>query len=385
MLEKASDKLLRREGECFQAAVVAAAEAESDPIIFILKYSLGAQGGAINIVCQVAESGLAAAHGKAIHDPVKLPDLLRDQCQQWRTSQGLLEPIAETHGQDFFRQEKVRVLDALPLEVIRGQATARDHEMNMRVKDQLAGPGVENTQEPELSAQVFWMGGNLLQDGRAFGKKQAIKLFLVGPNDIPQLLRNSESHQEIRNRQQTVLLRFNPLLGLGVAALGASSVVAGMISEVFAATEGATKKLTTQSGRTTAQDRLHCSSMRGQQGRSKALLIRRPMAAEHFSQLDHLKGSAWECGVEFFQSLTGLFFAGGGQMGIDYRGVQGGMAQILADQPQADSLFQEMSGVTVAQSVNHRFGVDATLDPGQLNSALHRGNAHRCGGLFQHF
>src|SRR5205085_3161620 len=69
-----------------------------------------------------------------------------------------------------------------------------------------------------------------------------------------------------------------------------------------------------------------------------------------------------DLGVKFFQSLAGLIFAGGGQMGVNDRGVQRGVAQILADEPQADPLFQEMSGVTVPQSMNHRFGVNATFD-----------------------
>jgi hypothetical protein len=120
-----------------------------------------------------------------------------------------------------------------------------------------------------------------------------------------------------------------------MSALGASPVIAGMIGKMFAPTVGTAKKLPAQCGRTAAQDRLHCPSMRREDGRSKTLRVRRPMTAEHISQLNHVQESAWECGVKFFQSLAGFLFAGGGQVRINHRCIQRVMAQVLADEAQA--------------------------------------------------
>src|SRR2546426_3809064 len=76
---------------------------------------------------------------------------------------------------------------------------------------------------------------------------------------------------------------------------------------------------------------------------------------------------------------TGL--AQGRQMGVDGRGVQRLVAQIAADLTQRHSLFQEVSGVAMAQSVRGGLRVNAAGQARQAEDFLHRGHAHRLSGL----
>jgi len=62
--------------------------------------------------------------------------------------------------------------------------------------------------------------------------------------------------------------------------------------------------------------------MRGQNAGTMTPLIRRPMAAEHFSQFNHADGLVRKSGVEFFQGLKGFFFTRRRQVGVNDRGVE---------------------------------------------------------------
>jgi len=117
-------------------------------------------------------------------------------------------------------------------------------------------------------------------------------------------------------------------------------MVAGVISKVELATVAA-EQLAAQRGSAATDNGGHGVSMRRQQTRAKLPLIRRPVPAQDFGQRDQRpERLSFEGLVECGQGGLGAGLADRGQMGVDDRGVEGFVAQILADLAQGDAFFQ---------------------------------------------
>ena len=85
---------------------------------------------------------------------------------------------------------------------IRMQASARGEVVHMRMIDQIAGPGMKDTDQTDLSANITRVKCQFL---RGFGrslKEQGIQRFLIGSYQIAQLSRQGESQKEIRDGQE---------------------------------------------------------------------------------------------------------------------------------------------------------------------------------------
>ncbi len=76
-----------------------------------------------------------------------------------------------------------------------------------------------------------------------------------------------------------------PLGGVGMTAPGTGAVIAGVVDKLLAAAV-ATEELSAQGGSAAGENGLDSAPVRGQQARSKLAFIRRPMAAQDFSQRD---------------------------------------------------------------------------------------------------
>ena len=96
---------------------------------------------------------------------------------------------------------------------------------------------------------------------------------------------DGKGDQIIRDRQKSAALAGEPLAGIGVAALGTGAVIAGVISKMLASAL-APEDLTSKCGRAATENGSDGAPVRGQQARAKLPFIRRPVAAQDFSQRD---------------------------------------------------------------------------------------------------
>jgi hypothetical protein len=79
--------------------------------------------------------------------------------------------------------------------------------MNVRMVEELAGPGVEYADHAQTSSDEPWVLGQLLQSCGGSAKEQIVDRLLMAASQRPQLLGQSESHQEVMNGQEQALLR----------------------------------------------------------------------------------------------------------------------------------------------------------------------------------
>jgi hypothetical protein len=133
------------------------------------------------------------------------------------------------------------------------------------MKDQVAGPGVQDAHQADLSADITRVQRKCL---RGFGrslKEQGVERFLIGAYQIAQLSRQGEGQKEVWDRQEQFLLHLQPILSLFMLAFRAMSVAAGVITILKLLTGGTGKDLSAQTLGATMLDRPHCLTMRRQE------------------------------------------------------------------------------------------------------------------------
>src|SRR5215213_8982820 len=101
------------------------------------------------------------------------------------------------------------------------------------------------------------------------------------PNEAAQFLRHGEGDEEVRRGQkQSGLLALQPVVGVGLTALRAVAVVAGMIAVGEAWTVGALVHFAAQGRGAARQDLVQNLSMPPRHGGAKTLQILRRQLAE---------------------------------------------------------------------------------------------------------
>ena len=150
---------------------------------------------------------------------------------------------------------------------------------------QVAGPGLEHGHQAEFGAEVFVVAGHVQQSRGALGQQEGVEDLLVGADESAQLLRDGKGDQVVGDGQQAAALAFEPLGGIGVAALWAGAVIAGVIGIVLLAAR-APVELASQCGGAAGQDGGDGPPVRRQQAGAILPLIRRPVPAQNFGQWD---------------------------------------------------------------------------------------------------
>lgn len=89
-----------------------------------------------------------------------------------------------------------------PPGVIRRQTAGRNHTMDVRVVSEGLSPGMQNTEDSDLSPKMFPVTGNLEQGGRTGLKQEAIDHPLVLPRKTGDGLRYGEHDMHVRGGQQ---------------------------------------------------------------------------------------------------------------------------------------------------------------------------------------
>ncbi len=185
---------------------------------------------------EVGESRVAVMVGLTVDVPGDGPDLGGDVLQQSGLAHGFFEEGTIDGGEGFDGNKEVGSGGA-PGRTVRGEATARDDVMDMRVILQLPAPGVEDAGETRKVGpdEALVLGQPL--EGRCRRLKQGVvREALMRADEGSERLRDRKGEEEVRPRELLVQVVLEPLLGLMLLALGTVAVATGMIDAVLLAT-----------------------------------------------------------------------------------------------------------------------------------------------------
>ena len=189
----------------------------------------------------------------------------------------------EDLGEGFDWEQEVMV-GREPGAVIVGQPTGRDEIVNVRMVGQVASPGVQDTDQTELSPDKTGVLGQMLCRICRGLKEQVIDKRLVTAGDWAQGGGQGECEHEVRDWQQKVLLFFQPFLGFVVLTFRAVAIAAGVIAVLGLVALRAGIGLSTQSGGTALLNGAHGPPVAGEQAAGVLLAIGGTVLAENVSQ-----------------------------------------------------------------------------------------------------
>src|SRR5438552_17279501 len=146
----------------------------------------------------------AGADGFGMDHPVFVPDAGRDLSKGVGHFQRVTKLGAEDGGERLNGHEEV-FAGGEPTARVR-EAAAGDDVMEVGMIEELAGPGVEHADHAQTTADEARVLSQLLESSGGSAKEQIVDQLLMAASQSAQLLWQSESHQEVMNGQEQVLL-----------------------------------------------------------------------------------------------------------------------------------------------------------------------------------
>src|SRR5712691_8311047 len=150
VLEEAADELCGADRTTLNLISGGLFIRESDVPIFQLAQAVVADSDAKDVRSEILEGLCAGAYRFGMHHPVFLPDTGLHLSKQRGLFQFIAKLGAEDSGERFHWNQKVFACRAPAASS--SKAAARGDVMNMRMIEELAGPGVEHADHPEAGA-----------------------------------------------------------------------------------------------------------------------------------------------------------------------------------------------------------------------------------------
>jgi hypothetical protein len=197
MLKEAADELRGRQGDDLLGFGVSVLISKSDLGMVKFEDAIVAEGHPKEIRRQIFEHGLSAAGRFTVHDPVLLPGLRRHLAVEGSFLEGITELGAEDLAESFDGRQKSGMLGGKPLLGIGGEAASGHQIMDMGMVVEIAGPGLEDTEEAELATHPTGVEGELLQSRRGSTEQEIVNQLLVAAGEFSQEVGESEGHQEV--------------------------------------------------------------------------------------------------------------------------------------------------------------------------------------------
>lgn len=191
-----------------------------------------ADGNTVHITSQIIEEFLAALHGGfAVDHPVFLPEGFRKTLFGTGNARQRHEfgPEDLRQGRD---RNQILFSGGKPLPILR-QAATGDQAMDMGMKNQLPGPGVQYSQDANVTADITHIGTQGLQRFGGGLEQGGVKRLLLPADNPPQFFRQGENNMVIGNRQQLCLTFVQPTLPVSGVAGRTTAIAAGMVGIVL--------------------------------------------------------------------------------------------------------------------------------------------------------
>jgi len=253
-----------------------------------------------HVAGQITQGVLSGAGGLDINVPRLGPDCFRDLGVEFGRLifKFLGEHVAKAIPQRLVGQEEFSA-GADPGAFIQRESARRNQVMNVGMKDERAGPGVEHAQHPQLRAQAFWVSRQILKSLRTGGKEYVVTDLGMRAHPRAQWIGQREGEQEIGDgQQQPGLLTSQPLVGVGLAAAGTMPVVARVEHVTELAVLRTAKELAAPRGGAAGKDRFqHLALARGH-GRAEPLQILRSESTQQVVEAERLGDALLQNGRE---------------------------------------------------------------------------------------
>jgi hypothetical protein len=161
VLQETADEFLSGQSAGFPVAAGAVAVAEGDLTVLEFENAVVGEGDAKDVGGQILEGGLARADRLAVDDPFLKPDASRRLVKQARLLQGGAELTPKQTGERLDPDEE-GVAGGPPALSVNRQPPARDEIMNVGMITQVTGPGLQDAQAANLTANKARIKGQLL-------------------------------------------------------------------------------------------------------------------------------------------------------------------------------------------------------------------------------
>ena len=204
VLEESTDELLGVQRHCPPAGFAGFLVAEGDPAIVDGEDTAVGDSDAVDVTAEVFQHSVSTLDGRlAVDDSVSPPDGWRKLHVGQCGGDQVPEHSAEDFGQGGDRDQVVAA-SGDPASVV-GDAAGGDQAMDVRVKGERSGPGVQDGHDADQPTDVMGIGGQLDQTGSGGLHHQAVEYLLVGPRYLLQFLGQGETEVEISDRQESSL------------------------------------------------------------------------------------------------------------------------------------------------------------------------------------
>ena len=121
------------------------------------------------------------------------------------------------------------------------EPTACDHDMQMGMKQQVLGPGMEHGGEAHLGAESPVASGKGKQGLGGGLEQQVVEAFFVFEHQGVELVWEGEDHMEVMGRQQSLGAILEPSCLLEALAFGAVAITAGIVRDAGVSTAPVTE------------------------------------------------------------------------------------------------------------------------------------------------
>ena len=172
---------------------------------------------------------------------------------------------------------------------IGGQPTARNQVVDVGMVAPFARPGLQDADHAELAAHEARVLGQLLERGRRGAEEQVVDQRLVLERHRAQRTRQGERDQEVRHRQQELLLAGQPVLGRIVLAGRTVAITTGVVGVAGGVAGGTAVDLPAQGRRSAGFDGVHRRELLRRQLAAPARAIVRSIASEDVAEGDHVR------------------------------------------------------------------------------------------------
>jgi hypothetical protein len=162
VLEEPADEFLDRDGANLDSPGLGVLVLEGDPASFESEDAVVADRHTKDVRCQVLQGLRASANRLTMHDPVLFPDRWGDKVKHG----GLVQRIAH-FGTKEDGKRRDRNQEMIPgwelLTAISSKPACGHQVVHMGMVVHGASPGVQDANQPELSADEPWIPGELLE------------------------------------------------------------------------------------------------------------------------------------------------------------------------------------------------------------------------------